>query len=84
MYEDRAKECSEVGADEIDGEIWSLKEAAAYLDVSYSTALRMARSGELVAWQINDSWKTSKGLCKRYVRSQIKKQALICRATYSE
>ena len=84
MYEDRAKECSDASFDDIDCEIWSLKEAAAYLDVSYSTALRMARSGELVAWQINDSWKTSKALCKRYVRSQIKKQALICRATYSE
>ncbi|MFR8061049.1 MAG: hypothetical protein ACLU6V_00505 [Lancefieldella rimae] len=69
--------------DDIDGEILSLKEAAAYLTFLFDRASH-GQSGELVAWQINDSWKTSKALCKRYVRSQIKKQALICRATYSE
>lgn len=69
---------------EKDAAVWGLKEAAAYLHVSYSTVLRMVNSGELPAWQIKGCWRTSDVLCRRYVEEQVKKQALICRASYSE
>lgn len=77
-----------MGADGVDygrdGTVWSLKEAAAYMHVSYSTVLRMANSGEFPAWKIKGLWRTSDVLCRKYVEGQVKKQALICRATYSE
>lgn len=71
------------GLEEI-GHLMSLSEAAKYLHVSYATVFRLVTDGELKAFRIKKTWRTSDILCEEYVRRQIDDQALICQSTESE
>ena len=70
-----------VGTDEITGEgrIITLMEAAKLLGTSYPTAHRMACSGELKAFRLRNSWRTSTAACEEYVRRGFAEQARTCR-----
>lgn len=59
-----------------DARIMTLQEAAEYLHTSYSTAYRLAVSGELDAFRVRNSWRTSSLACEQYVRHQLAAQAL--------
>ncbi len=73
----------ETDRDEI-GNLISLSEAAKYLHVSYATAFRLVRDGELKAFRIKNIWRTSDVLCREYVRKQLDEQAVICHSTEAE
>lgn len=66
---------------EMDGRIIGLAEAAEILNVSYSTARRMAIRGDLPAFHYRGIWKTSDAACRVFIAKQFRKQALICQAT---
>ena len=70
-----------MGTDEITGEgrIITLMEAAKLLGTSYPTAHRMACSGELKAFRLRNSWRTSTAACAEYVRRGFAEQARTCR-----
>lgn len=57
--------------------IMTLQEAAEYLHTSYSTVYRLVKSGELDAFRLRNSWRTSSLACEQYVRHQFAEQALI-------
>lgn len=58
--------------------IMTLQEAADYLHTSYSTVYRLVKSGELDAFRLRNSWRTSSLACEQYVRHQFAEQALSC------
>ena len=58
--------------------IISLAEAAKILNVSYPTAVRLAKSGELKAFRIRSTWRTSNVVCDEFIRQQFKLQADRC------
>jgi len=58
--------------------IISLAEAAEIIGTSYPTAVRLAESGELKAFRIRKSWRTSDAACDEFVRRQFELQALRC------
>lgn len=60
--------------------IISLAEAADIIGTSYPTAVRLAESGELKAFRIRKSWRTSDAACDEFVRRQFELQALRCRS----
>ena len=58
-----------------DARIISLKEAADYLGVSYSTVRRLVLSGELRAFRVRNSiWRTSTAVCRQYLAQQMSRQ----------
>ena len=57
-----------------------LAEAAEIIGTSYPTAVRLAESGELKAFRIRKSWRTSDAACDEFVRRQFELQALRCRS----
>lgn len=59
-----------------EGRIMTLKEAAEYLHTSYSTVYRLVTSGELDAFRLRNSWRTSSLACESYVRGRFAEQAL--------
>lgn len=63
-----------------EGRIISLYEAADILGTSYPTAMRLAKSGELKAFRIRKTWRTSESACGEFVRSQFEIQALACQS----
>ena len=63
-----------------EGRIISLYEAAEILGTSYPTAMRLAKSGELKAFRIRKTWRTSEAACRAFVRSQFEIQALACQS----
>lgn len=56
------------------GRIITLQEAAEILSVSYSTAFRLTESGELKAFRIRNSWRTSTVACAQYIDRQMRVQ----------
>ena len=60
--------------------IISLAEASEIIGTSYPTAVRLAESGELKAFRIRKSWRTSDAACDEFVRRQFELQALRCRS----
>lgn len=56
------------------GRIITLQEAAEILSISYSTAFRLAESGELKAFRIRNSWRTSTAACAQYIERQMRIQ----------
>ena len=56
------------------GRIITLQEAAEILSVSYSTAFRLAESGELKAFRTRNSWRTSTVACAQYIDRQMRVQ----------
>jgi len=63
-----------------EGGIISLYEAAEILGTSYPTAMRLAKSGELEAFRMRKTWRTSEAACRAFVRSQFEIQALACQS----
>jgi excisionase family DNA binding protein len=56
-----------------DSRIISLKEAADYLGVSYSTVRRLVLAGDLRAFRVRNSiWRTSTAECDRYVEEGMR------------
>lgn len=53
------------------GEIMTLFDAAEYLHTSYSTVYRMVQDGELKAFKLRNSWRTSKRACEAYVSERF-------------
>lgn len=72
-----SKESARKALDE-EGGIISLYEAAEILGTSYPTAMRLAKSGELKAFRIRKTWRTSEAACEEFVRSQFDIQAMAC------
>ena len=67
-----------------EGRIISLKEASKLIGVSYQTSMRLAQSGELKAFRIRKTWRTSEAACEAFVRRQFELQALACRSAEVE
>ncbi len=63
-----------------EGEIFTLAQAAEYLNSSLSTVLRLVNSGELRAFRIRKAWRTSSGACDEFVKRQFADQAVICKS----
>ena len=63
-----------------EGEIFTLAQAAEYLNASLSTVLRLVNSGELRAFRIRKAWRTSSGACDEFVRRQFADQAVVCKS----
>ena len=57
------------------GRIISLMEAASIIGTSYPTAVRLAKSGELKAFRVRNSWRTSDIACEEFISRQFKLQA---------
>lgn len=62
----------------------SLAEAASILSVSYQTAVRLAKSGELKAFKIRRAWRTSTAVCEEYIQERYRVQALECQREKTE
>ena len=67
-----------------EGRIISLVEAAEMIGTSYPTAVRLAKSGELKAFRIRRTWRTSTAACEAFVREQFEVQALACQSVEVE
>lgn len=63
-----------------DGKIMTLDEAAEYLNISYSTVYRLVIDGELSAFRIRNSWRTSTGACREFVTKRFEEQSVICQS----
>lgn len=63
-----------------EGEIFTLAQAAEYLNASLSTVLRLVNSGELRAFRIRKAWRTSSGACDEFVKRQFADQAVVCKS----
>ena len=74
-----SEESARTALDE-EGRIISLYEAAEILGTSYPTAMRLAKSGELKAFRIRKTWRTSEAACEEFVRSQFDIQAMACQS----
>ena len=66
------------------GRIISLKEAADIIGTSYPTAVRLANSGELKAFRVRHSWRTSDVACEEFISRQFKLQAARSRSARRE
>ena len=55
--------------------ILTLAEAAELLHTSYSTVYRLVTDGELDAFRLRNSWRTSTQACEAYVSRQFAEQA---------
>ena len=64
----------------VEDKILTLEEAAEYLNTSYSTVYRLVLDGELRAFRLRNSWRTSTGVCREFVRKRFEEQSVICRA----
>lgn len=58
--------------------IITLNEASRILSISYNTVLRLAQTGELKAFRIRNSWRTSTAACESYISEQFRIQATEC------
>ena len=58
----------------------TLNEASRILSISYNTALRLAQTGELKAFRIRNTWRTSTAACEDYISEQFQIQATACEA----
>lgn len=67
-----------------EGRIISLSEAARRLGISYPTVRRLAVTGELKAFKIRNSWRTSTAALDAFVREQIELQDLARRSVEVE
>ena len=63
-----------------EGRIISLPEAARMLGTSYPTVHRLVSAGELKAFRIRNSWRTSTAACEEFVRRRFEEQAKICQS----
>lgn len=63
-----------------EGRIISLMDAAKLLGTSYQTVHRLACSGELKAFKIRKTWRTSTVACEEYIRRGFAEQAQTCQS----
>ena len=63
-----------------EGKIISLMDAAKLLGTSYPTVHRLACSGELKAFKIRNTWRTSTVACEQFVKRGFDEQAQICQS----
>ena len=64
--------------------IITLHEASRILSISYNTVLRLAQAGELKAFRIRNSWRTSTTACESYINEQFRIQATECQPEKKE
>ena len=64
--------------------IITLHEASRILGISYNTVLRLAQTGELKAFRIRNSWRTSTTACESYISEQFRIQAAECQPAKKE
>ena len=57
----------------------TLNETSRILSVSYNTTLSLVQSGELNAFRIRNSWRTSTAACESYISEQFRIQATECK-----
>ena len=50
------------------------------LCTSYPTVHRLVNAGELKAFRIRNSWRTSTAACEEFVRRRFEEQAKICQS----
>lgn len=67
---------TQTGTSGAQARIMTLQEAADYLHTSYSTVYRLVKSGELDAFRLRNTWRTSSLACETYVRHQFAQQAV--------
>ena len=67
-----------------DVRIISLKEAAQILGASYPTVLRMATEGELKAFRIRHTWRTSTAACEEFIQRKFDEQARACQSIQAD
>ena len=60
--------------------IISLKEAAEILGSSYPTVLRMATEGDLKAFRMRRTWRTSTAACEEFIQRKFDEQARACQS----
>lgn len=58
-------------------QVVTLQTASEILCCSYSTALRLANSGELRAFRVRGSWRTTTAICEEYIEQRLAEQQLI-------
>lgn len=58
-------------------EVIDLAEASEKLHCSYSTTLRLVKSGDLEAFRIRDAWRTTVAACDKYIERAFVEQRLI-------
>ena len=63
--------------------ILTLAEAAEILHTSYSTVYRLVTAGELDAFRLRNSWRTSTAACDDYVSRQFAVNAISTRSAGS-
>ena len=61
-----------------------LKEAAKILGASYPTALRVATEGDLKAFRIRHTWRTSTAACEEFVQRKFDEQARACQSIQAD
>ena len=64
--------------------IISLKEAAEILGSSYPTVLRMATEGDLKAFRMRRTWRTSTAACEEFIQRKFDKQARACQSIQAD
>ena len=65
-------------------ELRKVHEASRILSISYNTVLRLAQAGELKAFRIRNSWRTSTTACESYINEQFRIQAAECQPEKKE
>lgn len=60
--------------------IMTLVQAAEFLETSCSTVYRLVTDGELRAFRLRNSWRTSTSACREYVDKRFEEQSVICRS----
>lgn len=69
------------GQSEPGGRVITLSEAGKILHASYATVYRLVVDGELKAFRIRNSWRTSTTACREFIRRGLDEQAAACRPT---
>ena len=64
--------------------IISLKEAAEILGSSYPTVLRMATEGDLKAFRMRRTWRTSTAACEEFIQRKFDEQAQACQSIQAD
>ncbi|MBQ9042370.1 MAG: excisionase family DNA-binding protein [Eggerthellaceae bacterium] len=64
--------------------IISLKEAAEILGSSYPTVLRMATEGDLKAFRMRRTWRTSTAACEEFIQRKFDEQARACQSIQAD
>lgn len=67
-----------------DVRIISLKEAAKILGASYPTVLRMATEGDLQAFRIRHTWRTSTAACEEFIQCKFDEQPRACQSIQAD